>query len=405
MSRMRAEVTHEPVGHDDAVICFSGQDWWYHNRAHSDFQLMRRAAETRTVLFVNSIGMRMPLPGRSTQPMRRILRKVGSIARFLRTPLPETPRFHVLSPVVLPFYGIPWVRRLNTVLVTVQVRLAARRLGIRRPACVVTIPTAWPVVNRLDVSSVTFNRSDKQSEFEEVDQSYIRELEEALLRGSDRVMYVSHALMDAEAPLTGDRARFLDHGVDLELFHQGLFPHQDLAAIPSPRIGFFGGFDDYVIDMDLLEHLAKSVPDAQVVLIGDATCSMDRLTSQPNVHWLGYRPYEEIPRFGAGFDVAIMPWLRNGWIEACNPIKLKEYLALGLPIVSTDFPEVTHYADVVRVAADADSFVELVRQSLSDRGPSTPEQRRAVVAGSSWDRRAADMLAICDEASASRRSR
>jgi glycosyltransferase involved in cell wall biosynthesis len=156
--------------------------------------------------------------------------------------------------------------------------------------------------------------------------------------------------------------------------------------------------------MDLLERLAKSLPEAQLVLIGDATCSMERLTSQPNVHWLGYRPYEEIPRFGAGFDVAIMPWLRNGWIEACNPIKLKEYLALGLPIVSTDFPEVHYYEDLVRIAGDADAFIEHVRQSLADQGPSTPEGRRAAVAASSWDRRAADMLAICDEASAAHRS-
>ena len=221
-----------------------------------------------------------------------------------------------------------------------------------------TIPTAWPVVNRLAVSSVTFNRSDKQSEFGEVDQSYIRELEEALLRGADRVMYVSHALMAAEEPLTGDRARFLDHGVDLQLFRPDLPVHEDLADVARPRIGFFGGFDDYVIDMDLLERLAKSLPEAQLVLIGDATCSMERLTSQPNVHWLGYRPYEEIPRFGSGFDVAIMPWLRNGWIEACNPIKLKEYLALGLPIVSTDFPEVHYYEDLVRIAGDADEFIE-----------------------------------------------
>jgi glycosyltransferase involved in cell wall biosynthesis len=402
---MRAAVTHEPDGRADGVICFSGQDWWYHNRAHSDFQLMRRAAATRPVLFVNSIGMRMPLPGRSTQPMRRVLRKVGSIARFHRTPLPETPDFHVLSPIVLPFYGVPFVRRLNTLLVTVQVRRAVKRLGIHRPACVVTIPTAWPVVNRLAVSSVTFNRSDKQSEFGEVDQSYIRELEEALLRGADRVMYVSHALMAAEGPLTGDRARFLDHGVDLQLFRPDLPVHEDLADVPRPRIGFFGGFDDYVIDMDLLERLAKSLPEAQLVLIGDATCSMERLTSQPNVHWLGYRPYEEIPRFGSGFDVAIMPWLRNGWIEACNPIKLKEYLALGLPIVSTDFPEVHYYEDLVRIAGDADEFIQHVRQSLAGHGPSTPEGRRAAVAASSWDRRAADMLAICDEASAAHRSR
>ena len=88
-----------------AWICFSGQDWWYHNRAHSDFQLMRRIGLSRPVLFVNSIGTRMPIPGRSTKVVRRIVRMARSMLRFLRQPLPETRDFYVLTPVILPFYG------------------------------------------------------------------------------------------------------------------------------------------------------------------------------------------------------------------------------------------------------------------------------------------------------------
>ena len=87
------------------------------------------------------------------------------------------------------------------------------------------------------------------------------------------------------------------------------------------------------------------------------------------MHWLGFRPYEEIPRYGAGFDVAIMPWRDNEWIRNCNPIKLKEYLALGLPVVSTDFPEVHRYASVVRIARSPEEFVQLVATTLDDGGP------------------------------------
>lgn len=381
-----------------AVICFSGQDWWYHNRAHSDFQLMQRVAATRTTLFVNSIGMRMPLPGRSTQPLRRVIRKAASIARFLRTPLPDRRHFHVLSPLIIPFYGVPAVRALNTRLVTWQVKAVSRRLGIVEPVCIVTIPTAWPVVQRLDRRGVVLNRSDKHSEFGETDQTYIRGLEHDLLLGADRVAYVSRALMETEKASTAGRARFLDHGVDLDLFRRTDEIHAEVARLPRPRIGFFGGFDDYVVDMELLARTAKSLPEAQVVLIGDATCSMEPLTSLPNVTWLGFRPHEHIPALGSGFDVALMPWLRNGWIEACNPIKLKEYLALGLPVVSTDFPEVRHYAEWIRIAEDEEDFVELIRRTLDDGGLGTPAGRRAAVAGSSWDRRAQELIGMCDEA-------
>ncbi len=368
-----------------AVVCFSAQDFWYHNRAHSDVQLMTRLARDRDVLLVNSIGMRMPLPGRSSQPLRRIARKVASTAKLLRHPLPGLPRFAVLSPLVLPLYGSPAGRALNARAVALQVRLACRLLHIARPTAVVTIPTAVDVLPHLAVDGVVFNRSDKHSEFEETDQDSIRAMEDRLLRESDAVVYVSRELMRQEADRTGDRAVFLDHGVDLDHFSPaGRGLPADLPT-EGPRVGFFGGIDAYVVDLDLLERVARELPQAQVVIVGDATCSMDALTTLPNVTWLGFRPYEEIPSYGRGFDVALMPWLDNDWIRSCNPIKLKEYLALGLPIVSTDFPEVRHYESVIRVAHGHEDFVSLVRQTLEDGGPATPEIRRAAVAGSSWD--------------------
>jgi hypothetical protein len=114
-------------------VCFAGLDWWYHNRAHSDFQLMLRIAQARDVLLINSLGMRMPLPGRSQKSGRRIVRKLRSIARGLRTPIPELPRFHVLSPLILPLYGKPRIRAWSNRLVHRQVRRAMRRLASSSP--------------------------------------------------------------------------------------------------------------------------------------------------------------------------------------------------------------------------------------------------------------------------------
>jgi glycosyltransferase involved in cell wall biosynthesis len=130
------------------------------------------------------------------------------------------------------------------------------------------------------------------------------------------------------------------------------------------------------------------------VLVGDPTCSIDELVSMPNVHWLGFRPYEEIPSLGAGFDVALMPWLRNEWIAHSNPIKLKEYLALGLPVVSTDFPEVHHYADQIAIARDPDHFIELIGQALRGNAVGTVQTRKARVERTTWDRLADDLVAL-----------
>ncbi len=379
-------------------VCFSAQDWWYHNRAHSDFQLMRRLARHRPVLFVNSIGMRMPLPGRSPGSLRRLARKAASMARGLRQPVADLPGFHVLTPVLFPFYGIPWARQVNARLVRAQVARAARRLGIAEPDVVVTIPTAWEVVEGLPHRSLVYNRSDKHSAFTEADGDSIRALEAELLRAAGRVVYASRSLLAEEAPQSGGKAVLLDHGVDLDIFRPGREEPADLRAIPHPRIGFFGGLDDYIVDFELLEEVARSIPEASMVLVGDATCPMDRLLARPNVHWLGFRPYEEIPRYGAGFDVALMPWLDNDWIRSSNPIKLKEYLALGLPVVSTDFPEAHRYEPWVAIASGPADFVARVRKALADDDPAAPARRRAAVAGDSWDRRAAELMALCEQA-------
>lgn len=394
-STSRTEATGAPI------ICFAGLDWWYHNRAHSDFQLMSRAARTRTVLLVNAIGMRMPLPGRTSQPFRRIWRKLRSMSRLVRRPIPDLPGFSVFTPLLFPFYGASWARDLNARLVRAQVRLAAWYLGIERPVIFVTLPTAWDVVRPMQRRSLVFNRSDKASEFGEADRDSIAALESRILQEADVVIYVSRALMEEERDVVGDRGHFLDHGVDLDLFDPARYASEpdDLRAIAHPRVGFFGALRDHLVDFELLERLARELTDAHFVLIGGATSSMKRFEKFPNVHWLGFRPYEDIPRYGVGFDVAIMPWLDNDWIRNCNPIKLKEYLALGLPVVSTDFPEVRRYADVVRIAGDAKEFVQLVRMTLGQEGGlGSAAARRRSVLDASWDARTRDLLKLLDGA-------
>jgi glycosyltransferase involved in cell wall biosynthesis len=273
--------------------------------------------------------------------------------------------------------------------------LAAKRAGIDPSDAVVfvTIPTAWDVVRPLRRRSLLANRSDLHSAFEETDQALIRELENELLIHSDVVLYTSHSLMSTERSLSGDRAVFFDHGVDFDRFAAAPGdPPGDMARIPHPIVGFFGGIDDYVVNLDLLKRVAKDLPECSLVLIGDATCPMDDLLSLPNVHWLGFRPYEEIPSYGAEFDVALMPWLRNEWIEHSNPIKLKEYLALGLPVVSTDFPEAHYYSDVIAISRDDDHFVELVREALDGRALGTAQTRRTRVEAATWDRQTDELV-------------
>jgi glycosyltransferase involved in cell wall biosynthesis len=359
---------------------------------------MRGIARHRRVLVVNSIGLRMPLPGRSTHVTRRILRKLRSVAKLVRRPLPDLPQYYVMSPLPLPFYRSRWLRTLGAVLVRAQVRAVCLALGMRAPVIVTTLPTACDVVRPMRRRCLVFNRSDRHSEFPESDRATIERLERELLRGADHVLYVSRSLLASERALTGHRAHFLDHGVDTEHFRRRESAElpADLAEIPEPRVGFFGALDDYLVDFDLLERVAAELPDVSLVLIGDATHPMDRFEKYSNVHWLGFRPYEQIPAYGSGFAVGIMPWLDNPWIAHANPVKLKEYLALGLPVVSTPFAEIAYYTDRVRVAPTAADFVAAIRSTLADGGPGTPQARRDSVLGASWVARSDELIGLVE---------
>lgn len=370
------------------VILFSAQDYWYHNRAHSDVQLARALSVDRPVLLVNSLGMRMPRRGVTTQPWRRVLRKVRSTLRAVRRPEPEHPRLFVMTPVSVPVFGRPRLARLNAASVRLQVRAAARLAGLGTPDLLVTLPTAWDVARHLPAHSVVVNRSDRYSSLPEADNGHIERLERAMLGACDAAVWASGELLEDERELLapGSEAVLLGHGVDLEHFgpHPDRAEPTDLRGVPRPRIGFFGGIDDYVVDLDLIARVAREFPDASVVLVGAATCPMDELVDLPNVHWLGMRPYGDIPAYGAGFDVAIMPWLQNEWIRFCNPIKTKEYLALGLPVVTMRYPEAAMHEHVIAVADSADKFVAHVRDALAGSPVSTPELRRESVARDSW---------------------
>jgi glycosyltransferase involved in cell wall biosynthesis len=103
---------------------------------------------------------------------------------------------------------------------------------------------------------------------------------------------------------------------------------------------------------------------------------------------LGQKPYEQIPHYGKCFDVAIMPWRQNRWIEACNPIKLKEYLALGKPIVSTPFSELQKYREVVYEACTPKEFSDKIRQAIKENCPERIAARKDKVRNETWDSKA-----------------
>jgi glycosyltransferase involved in cell wall biosynthesis len=164
--------------------------------------------------------------------------------------------------------------------------------------------------------------------------------------------------------------------------------NEDIKKIRKPVIGFYGGIDNHTFDIRFAEEVVSRMPEYSFVFVGKASVDCSGLLKMPNVTMVGQKQYEEIPHYGKYFDVAIMPWNRNRWIEVCNPIKLKEYLALGKPIVSTPFSELDKYNGCVYRAGEPGEFAAMIKKALEEDCIELKNKRRKLVERSTWQSKA-----------------
>jgi len=379
------------MGQKLMVVCFGGEDWWYHNRGHMDMQLMRRFARMGTTLYVNSIVMQKPSlkkgVGGGKSFSQRLRRKAKSILKGL---MKSDAGFWVYSPFSLPVHHISWARWLNEQLVTFQVSWVTRKLSMDHPVVWVACPAACNIAIKMK-KKLIYQRTDALELYPNVDRETIRGYDQKLKANADLTVFVNSTLYDKELGQC-KKAIYLDHGVDYESFvkaEEVSWIPEDIAEIRKPIVGFFGTINgNNTTNVELIEKVAELLPQMSIVLIGKMESDCSALLSKKNVWWLRQKVYEQIPHYGKCFDVCFMPWRQNRWIEACNPIKLKEYLALGKPIVSTPFTELQKYRDVVYQANTPEDFAACIKRALAENSPERIAARRKKVETSTWDSKA-----------------
>ena len=366
-------------------ICFGGIDWRYHNRGHIDFQLMRRFAKQGKVLFINSIVMQKPKLGKSGQLLRKMVRKAKSIFSGLKH---IENGFWVYSPISLPVNHISWLRPLNDMLLLFQIRLVAKKLKLHKPVVWVASPTVRNIIQRLVKSSLIYQRTDRFEDTPLVDYKSVSKDDRVLKLEADLTIYVNTDLYEQEKSQC-KKALFFDHGVDFELFSSAYkkseAPH-DISSVPKPIVGYIGTVEGIKMNIDFLETIIGRLPDISFVFVGKVDMGFERLGKLKNVWLLGQKPYEQIPQYGSFFDVSIIPWYRSSWSEAANPIKLKEYFALGKPVVSTpSFSELEEYQGLIHIATSPSEFADSIVQAINCDKIEIATKMRDRVRNSSWD--------------------
>lgn len=372
------------------IVCFS-HDWT--GDPLSKTHLMRVLAKDNRILWVNALPNRMPTA--ASKDVSRIAKKLRSFAEPVRE---VEKNIFVLNPLVIPAYSSERLVALNRKILVRQIRRAMRRLGFENVVNMVFNPAAGMVAGRLGESELIYYCVDEYTAFTGV-AAGLKEIEEELFRRADFVIVSAEKLLESKGRFNL-RTHLIRHGTDWQHFRKAIDGNLEIPAevadLPRPIIGFHGLIADWV-DLELVEKIAKHFAAGSVVLVGkhtiEAEAKVAELKAVPNVHVLGRKPYGELPAYCAAFDVAINPFVINELTLAANPLKVREYLAAGLPVVSTDIPEVRVLADVLVGGSHAD-FIEKIEDALAH-----PKPRAAVsdvIRNESWEAKVDELRAILE---------
>lgn len=384
----------------EGIIAFA-KDW--NEDPTSNHHVLRELAKSRRVLWLNSLATRTPKLS-SSRDLGKIRRKLGE---FVKGPVRVENDLWVFTPLVLPFPHLPAARVANKLALRATIAALRLRLGLSKFHLWTFLPNVADYVGVLGEELAVYYCVDEWSMFSYLDRERTVDLERRLLGKVDAVFAINHALADAKRAV--NPSTFVSpHGVDVALFGRALAGEtkipDDLAAIRAdgrPVIGFYGTLQDWV-DLELVEELAKSRPQWSFVLLGQIMVDVEKLRRLPNVHLLGRRTHAELPAYCKGFDVGIIPYRRQERMEFVNPIKLREYLAAGLPVVSTSVPEVVRYGDRCAIADTAPDFARAIEAALAKGSAEARRQRAAAMTNESWSARVAEVARTIDQIAAKR---
>ena len=382
--------SEEPMMKNRNIICFAPYGWSWKGHG-SCKRFMNIFSRENRVLYVNNIQFVRPRVREiGTSAFRkRLTRKLKSVMKpFLRA----DRSLYVYTPLVLPHYGSRIKKGVNEILLRWQMMGLQRLLKFEKPVVWIENPVGITVAKYLKPATVVYYRIDKFECHNELrDPGEIASLDERLTREADLILCVSLRLYEEKRVVRREGVHYVPHGVDFHHFHKAteLLPlPEDARDIRHPVVGYFGTLDAKN-DNTLIHFCATRRPDLSFILIGEKGGRHHLLEGLPNVHFLGYKAYEELPRYGRIFDACIMFWKVDDWIRFCNPVKTLEYLAMGKPVISVAFDEVLRgYGGMVTAAHSHEEFLEKIEDEIAHDSEERRRARLDFAKNETWEARA-----------------
>jgi glycosyltransferase involved in cell wall biosynthesis len=252
---------------------------------------------------------------------------------------------------------------------------------------VTVLPIVADLIGSLPVTRWVYYCVDDFGQWPGLDQATLQQMEEVLVRRTDTVIACGTELR-ARLGRMGREAHLLTHGVDLDFWRgDNPAPLPEVAGLERPLVVFFGSVD-WRLDVHFVRRLATDLTTGTVVLAGPESDADRALHQVPRLVRLGPLAYEQMPALGQQADVLVMPYVDVPATRALQPLKLKEYLATGKPVVVRDLPANREWADCLDLADTPEAFSQAVRRRLQGGLPEDQRRARVRVSAESWSEKA-----------------
>ena len=378
----------------DKVVCLSSSTW--HPFPTRKQHVMSRLSNAEILYFDPPITYIAPIKDKKCAHRLFAWRKEGD-------KVAENITVYSLPPV-LPFYNKHrWINKLNQKKIARYVKRRMKRHGFENPVVWCYSPMSCDAVENIPHVALVYDCVDRHSAYKGmIDVSVVDAMERDLASRANQVFCTASGLKETLVEYN-EGTVMLPNGVKFEHFNSaagGKLPiPEDLKNLPRPIIGFSGMLQE-CIDYDAIEEIAKNRPDWSVVLVGGNMpgVNLDYLKKHPNIHFLGMKPYAEMPAYLGAFDVCLNVFRSGDLSKDVSPLKFFEYLATGKPIVSTPQPEqVLGYSDSVYIAYGERDFIAKCEEAMNEPDDKKRELRITYAHACSWDARVREMEEILAE--------
>jgi len=368
---------------DRGSLLVFADDWGRH--PSSCQHLISHLLPTHPVAWVNTIGMRRPALDRLT--LRRGVEKIGPWLRRTRPADALAENLRVLDPKMWPWFSRRHDRWINRQMLLRSLRPVVQSLPTPITA-ITTLPIVADLVGKLRVDRWVYYCVDDFSQWPGLDLAALARLERKLVAKVDRLIAASETLQAHLAEL-GRPSSLLTHGVDLAHWQPPApaEPLESLAQFERPLVVFWGLIDPRM-DVELIRRLAADLTQGTIVLVGPTDHPHPALLTAPRVRHVPPVPYAELPAIAAAASVLVMPYNDSPVTRAIQPLKLKEYLATGKPVIARRLPAVEAWADCIDAVSTPEEFSAAVRRRIVTGIDESQASARHRLARESWDAKA-----------------